>query len=92
MDTVGLSILYNKEGFEPAIFTKLFSKKVKNKLVIQTKFCKKAHNKLEKTKNFKDYLGTYCKVIALIQLEGIFIGSSNESIKYNCLRLEFLRT
>ena len=47
LDTKGLSILYNKEGFEPAIFGKLYSKKVYNKLVIQTKFHKKFDNKLK---------------------------------------------
>ena len=51
LHTEELSILYNKEGFEPAIFAKLFSKNIDNKLVIQTKFHKKVHNKLVMVKN-----------------------------------------
>ena len=46
LDTEEISILYNKE----AIFAKLFSKNVGNKLVIQTKFHKKVDNKLVKVK------------------------------------------
>ena len=50
LDTEGVSILYNKEGYEPAIFTKRFSKTIDNKLVIQTNFYKKVHNKLKTVK------------------------------------------
>ena len=81
MDIGALSILYNNKGHEPAMFTKLYFKKVDKKLVIQTKFHKKVHIKLVKVINPKDYLGTHCKVIASIEIEGIFIGSSNESIQ-----------
>ena len=51
LDTEELSILYNKEAFEPAIFAIYFSKNVDSKLVIQTKFDKKVHNKLVKVKD-----------------------------------------
>ena len=41
LDTDMLSILHDKEGCEQSIFAKLFTKKVHNKLVIQTMFQKK---------------------------------------------------
>ena len=53
MDTEELSILYDKEGCEPAIYTKLFSKNIDNKLVIQMNLYKKVHNKLVKVKKPK---------------------------------------
>ena len=53
LDSEELSILYNKEGFGPAIFTKLFSKNVGSKLVIQSKFHKRLITSLLRSKLLK---------------------------------------
>ena len=46
---------------------------------------------LLRQKNPKGYLGTLCKVTALIKIEGIFICSSNESIQVKLCGVEILK-